>query len=481
MVRGVVKALRSLTIRQKLIFTICGGALLTIFLTSAIIFRQVSRLIERELMHKGTIIAAGLSKQCIDPILHDDVWELYKSIRTVTDDVNMPFLKYIIILNKTGSILAHSHPRDFRVGEYLPEGPFNEKALKAEETVIQSSTVSRNENLYDITAPCMVGTEKVGIIRVGLTDYLMRQELTAVKMDIYLIAFLLSVAGVGTGVFVAYRITDPLKKVMQNILNISSGKMRDVFPVQTAVRDEIGRLVEIFNEMAKNLKSKREMDEYLARKDKLVTLGEFSAGLAHEIKNPLTSIKMLMQAARNSGSLSTGDIETMLGEINRIDRIVRDFLAFAGPSKAEYVRTDVNEILREVVTLIRSEMEQLHIGLVEDFSPEVPSVTGQPDGIKQIILNVVLNAVQSMEHGGTLTMSSFAGNGRVCITISDTGTGIALEHLGKIFEPFFTTKPDGTGMGLAIVDRIIQEHKGLITVDSSTEKGTTVSIVLPIL
>lgn len=481
MFRGMIKALRSLTIRQKLIFTICGGTLLTIVLTSAIIFRQVSSLIERELIHKGVIIAVGLSKQSIDPILHDDVWELYKAIIAVTGDAGMPYIKYIIILDKTGRILAHSHPRHFRVGAFLPEGPFNERALDAEKTVIQSSPVSRNENLYDIAVPCMVGTEKVGLVRLGMTDHIMRKELAEVKKDVFFFALLLSLAGTGVGLLVAYRIIDPLKRVTQNIENISRGKLRDVFPVKTAEKDEIGRMVDIFNEMAKNLKTRREMDEYVARKDKLVTLGEFSAGLAHEIKNPLTSIKMLMQSAKEGGTLSAGDIEVIEGEINRIDRIVRDFLAFGRPAKAEYVVTDVNAVLREVITLIRSEMDKHHIRLVDDLAANIPAVMAQPDGIKQVILNVVLNALEAMENGGMLKMASFSRNGSVFITVADTGPGIAAQDVQSIFEPFFTTKQDGTGMGLAIADRIIREHNGRIDVETTAGKGTTISIVLPIL
>lgn len=479
MYRRLRRTLLSLTVRQKLTFTICGGTLLTIFLTGAIIIHQVSGLLEKELIHKGTIIAVALSKQSIDPIMRDDPWEIYKSIKNVTGRTYMPFLEYIVVLDRSGKILAHSHAQYFRVGDTLPEEPFSKKAFRAKDLFVQSRMVSKKERLYDIAAPSIVGTEKLGVIRVGLTDRILREELAEVKRDIFLVALLLSGGGIMVGVLVAYRITGPLSKVTQNIMKISKGQLKDVFPIKATGKDEIGRMVEIFNEMAKNLKTKREMDEYMARKDKLVMLGEFSAGIAHEIKNPLTAIKMLMQSAKEH-SLSAKDIEVIEGEINRIDRIVRDFLAFARPAKTERVNTDVNEILREVVTLIRSEVEKLHITLVEDFSDDVPMVMAQPDEIKQVILNIVLNAIEAMKTGGALRILSFVNDGRVSITVSDNGPGISEESIGHIFEPFFTTKEDGTGMGLAIADRIVSEHGGHINVDSAPGKGTTVLVVLPL-
>lgn len=481
MFQGLLKTFRILTVRQKLIFTICGGTILTVVLTSAIILHQASRLIEHELINKGTIIATGLSKQCIEPIMHDDIWEIYKSIKSITTDARMPFLKYIAVLDRAGRILAHSHPLHYRVGDYLPEEAFHERALQTKETLIQRVKTSRSENVFDIAVPCKIGSEKLGLIRVGLTDSVMREELAVIKRDIFLFAFLLSLGGIGVGVFVAYRITGPLNKVTQNILKISRGELGDVFPIKTEEKDEIGRMVEIFNEMARNLKTQKEMDDYIARKDKLLMLGEFSAGIAHEIKNPLTSIKMLMQASKEKDNpLCIKDIEIIEGEINRIDRIVKDFLAFAKPVQADCTGTDINDILREVVALIRSELEQLHIRLVEHFSNGIPKIIAHPDSLKQVILNIVLNAVEAMKDGGKLTILSSIGNGSVTVSISDTGSGIDDKDLGHIFDPFFTTRKDGTGMGLAIADRIVREYKGHITVDTSFGKGTTFSVVLPL-
>lgn len=475
-----MKILRDLTIRQKLILAIGTGTLVTIIVTSTMILLHVSSLLEKELIHKGTIVAASLSKQCIEPILHDDMWGIYKSIKTLTDTAHMPFLEYIIVLDKGGRILAHSHPRHFRVGDPLPEGPFNEKALHSKETAVQVAAVSKNESLYDIAAPCSIGSDKIGTVRVGLSDKPLRRELTVVKKNVFLIILLFSVIGIAVSIVMAYHITGPLKRVTNNILKISQGRIREVFPIEQASKDEVGRMVVIFNEMAKNLKTQIEMDEYLARKEKLAMLGEFSAGVAHEIKNPLTSIKMLMQSTvEKNETLSTKDMEMIEGEINRIDRIVKDFLTFARPAQTAYARTDVNEILGEVIMLTRPEIERSRIELINEFADQVPEVVASPDDIKQVILNIVLNAIQAMEKGGRLRITSSAHDGTVSIRVSDSGPGISEEDLKHVFDPFFTTKKDGTGMGLAIVDRIVREYGGHVRIHTEAGKGTEVVIGLP--
>ena len=240
-------------------------------------------------------------------------------------------------------------------------------------------------------------------------------------------------------------------------------------------------MVDIFNEMAKNLKTQKEMDEYVAHKDKLIMLGEFSAGIAHEIKNPLTSIKMLMQTEKEKRDLlSHEDFEVIEGEINRIDRIVGDFLAFARPTEAEQIAADLNDILNEVMSLIRKNIEQSGIRIEAELTAGLPRVTVSPDGIKQVFLNIALNAIQAMEQGGTLRITSTAGDKTIVISMTDTGPGISEEDLKHIFDPFFTTKKEGTGMGLAISDRIIREHGGHIQVETAPDKGTTMSIILPL-
>jgi signal transduction histidine kinase len=480
-IRKVLKLLSFLSVRQKLILTICGCTLLAVISTSSIILDQASVVIDRELVNQGTIIATNLCKQSIDPILHEGYWEVYQNIKTVTGGTYLPSMRYIVVQDRQGRVLAHSQPQHFRFGERLPDGPFEEKAFLAEETLVQSKILSKSERLYEVTVPCRINSEKLANVRVGFTDEKLRREISDVKSRVVLFGLLISTGGIGLSVAVAYRITGPLRMVTENIIKISRGELKEVFPVETDEKDEVGRMVDIFNEMAKNLKTQKEMDEYIVRKEKLLMLGEFSAGIAHEIKNPLTSIKMLMQTAQDSKEgFCREDVEIMQDEIDRIDRIVKDFLAFARPTEAEQVAADLNEILQEVVLLIRTNIRQSGVRLKTELSATIPKVNVSPDGIKQVLLNVVLNAVQAMEQGGTLTITSTADDRRVIISVSDTGPGISDENLAHIFDPFFTTKKEGTGMGLAITDRIIREHGGRIEIKTSPDTGTKMSIFLPI-
>jgi len=478
--RRFFRFLRFLTIRQKLILTICGCTLLAVIVTSSIILDQAARVIDRELINQGTIVATNLCKQSTEPILHEGYWEVYKNVKTVTTGTYLPFMKYIVIQDREGRVLAHSQPQHFRLGERLPEGPFEEKAYEAQETLVQSRMLSKRERLYDVTVPCMMNAEKLAIVRVGFTDERLRKEISDIKRNVILFGLLISTGGIGLSVAVAYRITGPLQMVTENIIKISRGDLKEVLPVTTDEKDEVGRMVDIFNEMAKNLKTQKEMDEYMAHKDKLIMLGEFSAGIAHEIKNPLTSIKMLMQTAKERRDpLCREDFEVIDAEINRIDRIVADFLTFARPTPSEHVAADLNGILQEVVLLIKTNIEQSGIRLETELSEDIPKVQVSPDGMKQVFLNVVLNAIQAMEQGGTLSIGSHAGDETVVISIADTGPGISDDSLKHIFDPFFTTRKDGTGMGLAITDRIIREHSGHIEVETSLGMGTVMSIIIP--
>jgi signal transduction histidine kinase len=477
--RKLLKLLRFLTVRQKLILTICSCTILAVIVTSSIILDQASKVIDRELINQGTIVATNLCKQSIDPILHEGFWEVYQNVKTVTSGTYLPSMKYIVVQDRQGRILAHSQPQHFRFGERLPDGPFEENAFIAQETLVQSQTLSKNERLYDVTVPCRMNAEKLAIIRVGFTDERLRREVRDVKNRVVLFGLLISTGGIGLSVAVAYRITGPLRMVTENIMKISRGELKEVFPVETDEMDEVGRMVEIFNEMAKNLKTQKEIDEYMVRKEKLLMLGEFSAGIAHEIKNPLTSIKMIMQTAQeNNDGFCREDIEIMQDEIDRIDRIVKDFLAFARPTETEQVATDLNDILQEVVLLIRTNIRQSGLQLETELSENLPKICVSPDGMKQVLLNVVLNAVEAMDNGGILRVTSTADDRTIVISVGDTGPGITDENLGHIFDPFFTTKKEGTGMGLAITDRIIREHGGRIEIETAPDKGTRMSIIL---
>ncbi len=220
----------------------------------------------------------------------------------------------------------------------------------------------------------------------------------------------------------------------------------------------------------------------LQQADKLSALGTIAAGMAHEIKNPLASIKGLTQVLPENlddPQFISKYSEIVPRQLDRIDRIVRDLLDFGQPDKLALERVDLAGELEAVLRLVGNQCRQGNIAVVRELEGTAP-VNGNPAKLSQAFLNIVLNAIQAMPEGGVLTLRTYDLPLTAVIEISDTGQGIPAEKLPKIFDPFYTTKEQGTGLGLAVTHRIVKEHAGVIEVASEPGRGTTFKLCLPI-
>jgi two-component system sensor histidine kinase HydH len=223
-------------------------------------------------------------------------------------------------------------------------------------------------------------------------------------------------------------------------------------------------------------------EEQLRRADRLSALGELSAGMAHEIRNPLGSIKGAAEILKDDYGPDTPKhefIQILLKETDRLNQIVQDFLGFARPKPPELKQEDVNEVIESVLTLTAQPARAARVDVEKRLDQSIGKRDLDAGLLKQAFLNLVLNAIQAMPDGGTLTVASARNDSGIAVNISDTGEGISPENRKKLFSPFFTTKQDGTGLGLAITFRIIQNHRGTIDVDSVPGKGTTFTVRIP--
>lgn len=233
----------------------------------------------------------------------------------------------------------------------------------------------------------------------------------------------------------------------------------------------------------------KKLELQLQRSEKLAALGELSAGIAHEIRNPLGIIKAIEQTMKNelaANSEAVKELEIIDEEIERANRVVKALMEFGKPSRYEKQLSSINTVIDEVLTITGKYILQ-HKAEVEFKKAEVPEIPADRGQIKQAFVNIIFNAVQAMPDGGKLTVTTavndndfVSDNKFVKITFIDTGSGIEEKNLNKIFDPFFTTKDDGTGLGLSIVHRIIEEHKGIINVLSKAGEGTMFEILLPV-
>jgi two-component system sensor histidine kinase HydH len=228
------------------------------------------------------------------------------------------------------------------------------------------------------------------------------------------------------------------------------------------------------------------MDERL--KDRLAFLGSLASGLAHEIKNPLSTMTITLGLLRED--LETSDsprdrrllkkIHLLEGEVSRLEHILQDFLQFAGGHVVRPQLVSVNGWLGELLDFFEPSLTEAHVKLVRRLAPKLPAVLVDRELMKQAVLNLLTNAKQAMGKGGELTVKTWTSGDRVRIDVSDTGEGIPPDVLPRIWEVYFSTKEHGTGLGLPTVRRIVAEHGGEVTVESRAGRGTCFSVFLPV-
>ena len=245
---------------------------------------------------------------------------------------------------------------------------------------------------------------------------------------------------------------------------------------QKALQQTTARLTEVYQELQDNFES-------MKRAERLYAIGQLSAGLAHEIRNPLASVAGAAGILRRNPQNTDKRNECLAiidKECERLNRLLTNFLQFARPRAPHWQRVDANSILNAVMDLAQHALDGKSIVLRKEAEAGLPALQCDPEQLKQVLLNLVINAVQATDRAGTVTLSGVSRDGKILLEVKDEGCGISHENLDKIFDPFFTTKETGTGLGLSVVHQIVEQHGGLLTVQNNPERGVTFSILLPV-
>lgn len=276
-------------------------------------------------------------------------------------------------------------------------------------------------------------------------------------------------------------IGNPVSRLTAATESVAAGDLN--YRIDVASRDELGELAKSFNRMTERL---AEMHRQLYQQDKLASLGRLAAGTAHELNNPLTGVlayssHLLTHAADEANK---ADLEVIVRETNRCREIVKKLLNFSRQSPAHKVSTDIDEVIRSAMAIVRHQIAACGAEVQLRLTEHMPRVTVDPGQIEQVLVNLLVNACDAMEGGGTLTVTTALEDGglgqMLRISVADTGTGIPPQAQGKIFEPFFTTKGQkGTGLGLSVAWGILEEHGGSIRFRSCPGEGTTFDVLLP--
>jgi hypothetical protein len=288
-------------------------------------------------------------------------------------------------------------------------------------------------------------------------------------------------------VVLTYLIQRPMVELQEKISQLGAGDLN--VTVSFARRnDEIGDLGRNFNHMVRQLRESREEIERLhrtqmSRAEHLATLGELATGLAHEIRNPLAGIAGVIEIIGRDlppTSPARTVVKDVRQEIARINHIVTDLLHTARPHPPQVRPSDLNTTVEHAVMLGRQQALAKAVEITLHRDPSLPPVEHDSDQIHQVLLNLLLNALQAIEQNGKISVTVKAQGNMAVVEVADNGRGIAPEHLPNIFRPFYTTKGDGTGLGLSLAGRIVEDHQGRIEVTSTVGKGTTLTVILPL-
>lgn len=416
-----------------------------------------------------------------------------KTIWAVVDSVTIGKTGFAFLLSAEGQAIAHRDKEKVFEQEDYSRYEFS-RELNAGREGIAAYTIDGEENIL-VYVP--IPQLKWGIVVLQSLDeaftlaHQMQVRLWIFTTITILIALVLGILGVK-------RFTRPLLQLVQGVREYGSGNLQHKIRMQN--QDELGELAQEFNSMARSLLSNQRK---LQKMERLEALSRFSALVSHEIRNPLNSMNINMQILKRlihrqeiSPEKKIKYLEVISSEISRINELVTNFLTIARPPELNLIRTDIHQVLEEIIMIQAARAASLGIIIKQDFfasskESKSASATGMFDynQLKQVFHNIVINAFEAMEDGGTLWIrtsvirrekSEKEAGCYIKIEFKDTGVGIPKEILKDVFEFYHTTKRAGSGLGLAIAKQIVEGHKGVVYIESLPKVGTSVFIELPV-
>ena len=465
--------------------------LLTV-LAASILFiieqREVNAIFEEQ-KSKGILTARAIAQLNLQLFLQYDEEGIEKNIEEEIDEKLIYVVFYTRFNNPFVSnrfIKDHDEIYQYsRLGDDVDENSylFEKKKLVDKE----SGQILR---ILEIEVPIFAEGSPVkwGSIKIGLSQEEARAEIQRTRLMLILIGCGGLLIGVLGATLLANRITGPMKKLVEGTVKISKGDFSQEIDITS--QDEIGNLARSFNEMSRKLllarKKMQAANKRLIQAEKLASIGRFSAGIAHEIRNPLTSVKLNIQKLIQSDRLDKTEKEHLnLSQegIKQMEKSIKELLDFTRVSDLNLEHFSIEQILEESIKTLADSLELKKVVLEKNYQEGLPQVFVDGDKLRQVFLNVLRNAYEAVEERGRIYISlSFLkepSRNKIKIEISDNGVGIPEEDREVIFELFYTTKSSGIGLGLANARKIIEQHMGSIKVKENEEKGASFEILIP--
>jgi signal transduction histidine kinase len=323
---------------------------------------------------------------------------------------------------------------------------------------------------------------QVGVLRLGLSTQSMQTALRRSRDEVALIGVAALVLGIGGAVVLTRRISRPLQELVAGARAVSRGDL--AWRARVGSRDEVGELAEAFGSMTESLRT--HIDARI-REERLVLLGKLAAGIAHEVRNPLEAIKGAATVLDGNGASDPKVrkfTRIIKDEVTDLNQFLEGFLEFARPTPLRLEFVDLAGIADEVATLLEPLLDERRIRVSRQMAADLPAVQADGHQIKQVLMNLCLNAIQAMPDGGEIVLvgrqAEHEHRPGVEFSVRDTGAGVAEAVRQHVFEPFITTKTGGSGLGLAVSRSIIERHAGRIWMESTPGEGSTFSVWLPL-
>lgn len=323
------------------------------------------------------------------------------------------------------------------------------------------------------------------------TSSMIDRDNRTVNSIMYILGFAGIFFGLGLGLFLSRKITHPIYNLVLRIKGAAQDEVIEKVDIEklTELEHLDAWVHQLIDKVQKANDDLRQSQKMLQRSEKLASLGKIAAGLAHEIRNPLTAIKMLFFSIQNELGQSQKlkqDVQVIIAEIGHIEKFIQDFLDFARPPKPDLNYYHVDKIVQNTISLLSPQLHNAHIKIEQSSKLSCPQVYVDEEQIKQVLLNILLNAVQALPPGGKIyikeNVTDFPVQQKkfIHLEITDNGPGIPANLINSIFDPFITSKEDGTGLGLSIADQIIHNHGGWIEAKNNEKGGASFFIYLPL-
>jgi signal transduction histidine kinase len=507
-----------LSLQGKLVAMMFGMLLLVLATLFALYWRAESQLIAQVERHTSDLSTAiQISVEQITSKGRSSEARLQDYVQRL----QQRGVREISIVSNEEEVIASSNPR--RVGARVDP---KRKDILITARLGEESEGGRAQKTYNLFVPVVVGNQRTGYVLISmiLDDFAALARASFLKRLVATI--LVFTVGIGGIALLAWTYVKPISRVVEAARRVAQGSLEERLP--TGRRDEIGELNQSFNEMVERLREKEALEKRLHQAERLSAIAHLASGIAHEVRNPLNSISLIIDHLAAQFSPRAGAEREEIGrltglikqEIHRLNAMIEAFLKFGRPLELKRQPTDVRRVLDEVLEVASQKVQEEHIQVTREYGEDLPPVWIDVPHMKTCFLNLVLNAVQAMSpKGGNLSVavgvaadgaprgSGFGdlSNGEsgvdvpqarihqstdapahrpaagdwVEVSIRDTGVGVAPENLDKVFEPYFTTKDVGIGLGLALTKQILEQHGGGIALSSELGKGTVVRLRLP--